>query len=214
MTAIIERRKERLRLRREAKRGVSYGLEAWLDSDLPTTLGTLTQTFGEKILAAACLALMAPSALPIPTGGATHVFDVIAIVFAAQMAVARRNIWLPAKWERRKLGKGSQKALRYLIRFVRQCERISKPRLARLINSRLGGAVLGLAIAALVVAAFLSPPFSGLDTLPSLGVVLIALGILLEDAVFVIGGLAVGTLGVSISIIFGVQATHFISNLF
>ena len=42
----------------------------------------------------------------------------------------------------------------------------------------------------------------------------IALGILLEDAAFVIAGLAIGTLGVTISIFLGAQATEFIGNLF
>lgn len=213
MTASLERRKARPRLRRAARIRVSAGLEEWLDSDQPTTLGTLSATFGEKILAAACLALMAPSALPIPTGGATHLLDVIAIVFAAQMVLGRRTIWLPSKWRKRELGSKSQKALRILIRFVKRCERISRPRLAKIMGSRLGEGVLGVVIAIFVVGAFLSPPFSGLDTLPALGVVLISLGILLEDAAFAVTGIVVGVGGIGLVIGFGVQATHFFSNL-
>jgi len=213
MTASLERRKARPRLSRAARIRVSAGLEEWLDSDQPTTLGTLSATFGEKILAAACLALMAPSALPIPTGGATHLLDVIAIVFAAQMVLGRQSIWLPSKWRKRELGSKSQKALRILIRFVKRCERISRPRLAKVMGSRLGEGVLGVVIAIFVVGAFLSPPFSGLDTLPALGVVLISLGILLEDAAFAVAGIVVGVGGIGLAIGFGVQATHFFSNL-
>lgn len=213
MTATTEERRARLRLRRAAQRGVSAGLEEWLDCDEPTTIGTLSDTFGEKILAAACLALMAPSALPIPTGGATHILDVIAIVFAAQMVLARKTIWLPAKWRKRELGDKSQKALRILIRFVKRCERISRPRLPKVMASRLGGAVLGAVIAVFVVGAFLSPPFSGLDTLPALGVVLVALGILLEDAAFAAVGILVGVGGLALAIGFGVQVTQFIGDL-
>ena len=212
MTATVEKRRTQRRLRRAAQRGVSAGLEEWLDCDEPTTIGTLSDTFGEKILAAACLALMAPSALPIPTGGATHILDVIAIVFAAQMVLARRTIWLPAKWRKRELGDKSQKALRILIRFVKRCERISRPRLPKVMASRLGGAVLGALIAVFVVAAFLSPPFSGLDTLPSLGVVLVALGILLEDVAFAAVGILVGVGGLVLAIGFGVQVTQFIGD--
>ena len=36
--------------------------------------------------------------------------------------------------------------------------------------------------------AFLAPPFTGLDTLPSLGVVLLSLGVLLEDFAVVASG--------------------------
>ncbi len=209
----MEKRRTQRRLRRAAQRGVSAGLEEWIDCDEPTTIGTLSDTFGDKILAAACLALMAPSALPIPTGGATHILDVIAIVFAAQMVLARRTIWLPAKWRKRELGDKSQKALRILIRFVKRCERISRPRLPKVMASRLGGAVLGAVIAVFVVGAFLSPPFSGLDTLPALGVVLVALGILLEDAAFAAVGILAGVGGLVLLIGFGVQVTQFIGDL-
>ena len=213
MPTTMEARRSRMRLRRAARRGVSAGLEEWLDYDGPTTLGTLNDTFGPKILAAACLALMAPSAIPLPTGGATHVFDILAIVFAIQMMTARRSIWLPTKWRQRELGPKAQKALRLLIRFVKRCERVSRRRLPKVMASRGTQVVLGTVIAVFIVASFLSPPFSGLDTLPSLGVVLISLGILMEDALFAGIGIAVGAGGIGLAIGFGVQAIHLIKNL-
>ncbi|MEO6627217.1 MAG: exopolysaccharide biosynthesis protein [Aquihabitans sp.] len=211
MTAILERRKRRLQLRRAANRSVSAGLEEWLDGDEPTTLGTLNHAFGEKLLAAGCLTLMAPSALPIPTGGATHVFDVFAIVFAVQMLLARRSVWLPAKWSKREMGIKTQKAFRMLIRFVKQCERISRPRLARTVSSRIVGVVAGAAMVLFIVAAFFSPPFSGLDTLPSLGVVLLSLGILMEDALFAIVGFVTGSVGIGLTVFFALQASSLIA---
>jgi hypothetical protein len=213
MAAILERRRQRLLQRRAARRRVSDGLEVWLQSDEPTTIGTLSDSFGEKILAAACLVLMAPSALPIPTGGATHLLDIIAILFALQMVIARRTLWVPDKWRNRELGNASQKAIRGLIRFVRWCERFSRPRMAALMRSRVGESVLGLLVVVFVAAAFISPPFTGLDTLPALGVVLLALGILLEDIVFAGAGVAVGVGGVGLTIALGLQAAHTIGSL-
>jgi hypothetical protein len=67
-------------------------------------------------------------------------------------------------------------------------------------RSRLGDAVLGVVIVAFVLSAMFSPPFTGLDTLPSLGVVLIALAILLEDAIFAFAGLFVGLGGIALAI--------------
>ncbi|MCU1358653.1 MAG: exopolysaccharide biosynthesis protein [Acidimicrobiales bacterium] len=207
MAAILERRRERLRLRKAARQQVSAGLEAWLDTDDPT-LGSLVHTFGEKVLAAACLVLMAPSALPIPTGGATHLFDVIALVFAVQLAIGRTAVWLPEKWQRRPIGPKSAKGIRAVITFVRWCEKISTRRLGRLMGSRSGGVVLGIVMVVFVVGAFVSPPFSGLDTLPSLGVVLLALAILLEDAAFAVAGLVVGVGGVGLTLSLGMRAAH------
>lgn len=211
MTAILERRKARLRLRRAANRSVSAGLEEWLDCDEPTNLGTLNHAFGKKLLAAGCLTLMAPSALPIPTGGATHVFDVFAIVFAVQMLLARKTVWLPARLSKREMGPKAQKGFRIMIRFVKQCERISRPRLARTVSSRFVGVFAGGVMATFIVAAFFSPPFTGLDTLPSLGVVLLSLGILLEDALFALAGFVAGVVGLGLTVTFALQASSLIT---
>jgi hypothetical protein len=196
-------------VRRAAARSTSAGLEEWLDSSEACTLGTLNDAFGEKLMAAACLALMAPSALPIPTGGATHVLDVIALLFAAQMAVGRRKAWLPHRFEHRVLGAHLLKALRLLLRFVKVCERISTPRLRGAVTSRVGGAILGIFILVFVIGAAVSPPFTGLDTLPALGVVFVSLSILLEDALFALVGALVGGGGLVLAIF----AANFVKDL-
>jgi hypothetical protein len=53
------------------------------------------------------------------------------------------------------------------------------------------------------VGAALAPPFSGLDTLPALGVVLIALAIILEDGAFVVAGAVVGLAGLALIVTVG-----------
>jgi hypothetical protein len=47
------------------------------------------------------------------------------------------------------------------------------------------------------LAAFLAPPFSGLDTLPALGVVVMSLGVLLADFLLVAAGTLIGWAGVA-----------------
>jgi hypothetical protein len=56
------------------------------------------------------------------------------------------------------------------------------------------------------LAAFLAPPFTGLDTLPSLGVVVISLGVLLKDILVVLAGLLLGLAGVALEIVVGSAA--------
>ncbi len=54
----------------------------------------------------------------------------------------------------------------------------------------------GLMIFIFTLTAFIAPPFSGLDTIPSLGVVAIALSLILNDIrLFIIGNVA-GCLGI------------------
>jgi hypothetical protein len=62
--------------------------------------------------------------------------------------------------------------------------------------------------------AFFAPPFTGLDTLPALGVVLLSLGVLLEDFLLVIVALAIGVAGVALEIFLGSAAVNGIGKLF
>jgi hypothetical protein len=70
-------------------------------------------------------------------------------------------------------------------------------------NSRAGKLVLGFLIILFTATAFLSPPFSGLDTLPALGVVVISFGILFEDALLALFGTIIGALGIGLIIVIG-----------
>ncbi len=53
------------------------------------------------------------------------------------------------------------------------------------------------------VAAFVAPPFTGLDTLPSLGVVVLSLGVLLKDILVVAAALVIAAAGIILEIVLG-----------
>ena len=63
------------------------------------------------------------------------------------------------------------------------------------------------------VAAFVAPPFSGLDTLPAMGVVLLSLSVLLEDFLGVVLALVVGVAGVTLEFLVGRGVINGIGNL-
>jgi len=175
---------------------VSDQLDRWLRADEPKTLGSLIELFGEKSFAVVFVLLLAVPALPLPTGGATHVFEVIAMLLALELIIGRRQIWLPERWKRRQVaGESGGKLMGRLLRLIRWFERFSRPRLGVVLRQRVSGVVFGALVLALSVTAFAAPPFTGLDTLPALGVVLLSLGILLEDIVVAIAGVVVGALG-------------------
>jgi hypothetical protein len=69
-------------------------------------------------------------------------------------------------------------------------------------------------IVALALAAAVSPPFSGLDTVPSMGAVVVALSIILEDVVVLGIGVAIGAGGVALSIALGAAAVRLVSSTF
>jgi hypothetical protein len=73
--------------------------------------------------------------------------------------------------------------------------------------------VFGVLVIAGSLGAFLAPPFSGLDTLPALGVVLLSLAVLLEDFAIVLAALVVGIAGVVLEFVLGNAAVSGIAHL-
>ncbi len=199
----------------QADEAFSGELERWLRSDGPKTLGSMNHVFGEKSFAVTILLLMAVPALPLPTGGVTHVFEAITVILAAEMVLGRRTIWLPARLARRDLGATvTDKAIPFIGRRIRQVERISHPRGVRLFEHRFSLRILGLLLMALAIGAAVAPPFSGLDTLPALGAVAIALSIILEDVVVLVVGIVVGTGGIVLTITVGAALYRGVKSLF
>jgi hypothetical protein len=186
---------------------VSDVLEDWVERSEERTLGSLIEVFGEKSFAIVFVVLLGVPALPLPTGGATHVFEVIAMLLALQLIAGLDGIWLPQRWRRLELAGGRrERFITGLLSLIRRLERISKPRLRFLFNHRLSNVVFGLLVIAGSLGAFLAPPFTGLDTLPALGVVLLSLGVILEDVLIVLSALLVGAAGVALEIVLGSAA--------
>jgi hypothetical protein len=189
-------------------------LEAWLSGDGEKTLGSLIQAFGDKSFAILFVFLLGVPALPVPTGGATHVLIVIAILIALELIAGRHEVWLPQRWRGLSLaGEKWQRFLTSLTKFVRRLERFSRPRLPSLFRYRLADVVFGLLVIAGSIAAFVAPPFTGLDTLPALGVVLLALAMLFEDALVAAAGLIVLVIGIVLEVVLGAAAVHGVSSL-
>ena len=199
----------------ETQEKVSDALQGWLEGDSDKTLGSLVELFGEKSFAVLFVFLLGVPALPLPTGGATHVFEIIAALLALQLIVGRDQIWLPQKWCKLQLaGPKQQKFITGLMKLIRRLERFSRPRLRFLFQTRVSNSVFGLLALGGTAGAFFAPPFTGLDTLPALGVVLLSLGVLLEDVIVVAVGLVVGAAGVLLEIIVGSAVVHGVSSIF
>lgn len=193
---------------------VSDQLERWLEGDGEKTLGSLIALFEEKSFAIVFVLLLGVPALPLPTGGATHVFEIIAVLLALELIAGRKEIWLPQRWHKLELaGDRQQRFVTALMKTIRRLERLSRPRLRFLFDHRLSNIVFGLLVVAGSTGAFLAPPFTGLDTLPALGVVLLSLGVLLEDFFVVVAALLVGIAGVALEVVLGSAAIHGIGTL-
>jgi hypothetical protein len=190
---------------------LSERLAAWLDADEPKTIAGLCERFGPQSFAIVFVVLLALSALPIPTGGVTHVLDVVAMLLALELVAGRSEIWVPRRWRSTELRVlTSTKGSNALLKRIRWFERFSRPRLSAVLASPVAPRAYGLLVLLLTAVAFLAPPFTGLDTLPALGVVVLSLGVLLTDALLAGIGVAIGAAGVALVIGLG----HAITRLF
>jgi hypothetical protein len=181
----------------EAK--ISVQLEEWLQSDRKKTAGDLVDTFGPRSFAILFIVLMALPALPLPTGAVSHVLEILTMLLALELIIGRTEVWIPTRFQDKELkGLSGPRFSRALVKRIRWFEKFSRPRMAELLENRLTGVVFGAAVFGLALTAFLAPPFSGLDTLPALGVVVLSLGVLLGDIVIAGIGLGIGVLGVAV----------------
>jgi len=187
-----------------SKDSFSDALVTWLKSDRPKSLTDLVGLFGEKSFAVSLLILMATPALPIPTGGITHIFEIVAVLISFEIILGRKTIWLPNRWKKISVsGLSESRATRMIIKQLQWIERRSKPRSRGVINNELFLRITGVLILLFCAAAFLAPPFSGLDTLPSIGVVIIALSLIFEDLLMYVTGVIVGSIGVGTTLALG-----------
>lgn len=190
-------------------------LERWLRSPGTKTIGSLGDVFAEKTFAVTILLLMLLPATPLPTGGVTHVFEAVAVIVAAQMVIGLPTPWIPRRWRDRELGGlTTDKALPFIVRWVRRLERVSRPRATWVFANAVTRRVLGAVLGTLAVTAALAPPFSGLDTLPALGAVLVALAIVLEDTLMAAVGIAVGAGGAVLILTVGAALAQALRDLF
>jgi hypothetical protein len=194
---------------------LSDQLEGWLRGDEAKTIGSLIDVFEEKSFAVLFVLLLAVPALPLPTGGVTHVFEVIAMLLCLELIVGRRKVWLPERFRQREIGAETRRRFsEKLLPRIRWIEGRSRAHLGFLLNHRLAGIVYGAVTLVLVVTAFVAPPFTGLDTIPSIGVVLISLGVLLEDPILGGIGFVVGAIGVLIVFLLGREVVNLVEGLF
>jgi hypothetical protein len=198
----------------EVEASFSDRVEGWLRGDGPKTLGALGDVFGDKGFAVTIMLLMSLPALPLPTGGISHVLELIALIGSVQMIVGRTTVWLPRRLRDNELSPVMvERAVPFIVKRVQWFERRSRQRLPKLFRNQWMLRLLGVVISIFTIAAALSPPFSGLDTLPSLGVVVVCLAIILEDAMFLAMGVVVGTVGIALIIAVGAAVTWFFHHL-
>ncbi|WP_142846866.1 exopolysaccharide biosynthesis protein [Telmatospirillum sp. J64-1] len=175
------------------------------------TLGDLTDALGDRAYALLLLALALPNMVPIPVPGISSIFGPPLMIVAAQLAWGRPYPWLPGWLSRRSIRRDDFRRImaRILPRLV-QGERYLRPRLCSL-TSPVAERLLGLLCVVLGVSISLPIPFG--NFLPALAVVVLALGLVERDGVFISVALTISAIAAAIvaGVFFvGIEAAMFL----
>jgi hypothetical protein len=156
----------------------------------PTSVRALLATLEERGTAVLVILMAAPFVLPIPLPGLSMPFGVALAVLGVRLGLGRAA-WLPDFLLRRPIQPATLAAIvRAAERVARPIERLLRPRWLFL-SSGVMHAFAGIAIA--LAAALLLPPFPmpGINALPSLAIVLLALGLMESDGIAIVAGYVV-----------------------
>lgn len=189
-------------------------LRDWRDDPGEKTVGGLIDTMGMKSFALLFIVLLGLPALPLPTGGITHVLEVVAMLLALQLVFGRSSVWLPQRWRKVQFEDGAgAKFIDGLITSTTKLERFSKPRLRWMFGHWWSDVLYGVAVLGGALAAFLAPPFTGLDTVPAMGVVILSVGVIMEDMIYVAAGFVLILVAPVLEITLGAAAYDFVKGL-
>lgn len=194
---------------------LSTKLEDWLKSDDTPTVAEFNDAFGDEGMGLLIILLITPSALPVPTGGITYLFEMGVTIIALQVMLARKKLWLPKKIGGIKFSNKVKTAiLPKLISFIKKIEPMAGG--AKFRESNVGKSELATSILIIIftAGAFFAPPFAMLDTLPSMGVIIMGLSLITHSKKAFLMGSLVGLAGLIIEIFFSGAVIELMKRIF
>lgn len=132
-----------------------------------------------------------PMALPLPVPpGVNIILAFPLLLLTAQQMVGRHTIWLPEKIKAKKIKtKSLQGMLDKAVPWVVWMEGLTRARLG-FMTSGLASKIIGLA--GLVMALAICVPIPLSNTVPSFGIAVMAIGVLMRDGLAVVCGMLIG----------------------
>lgn len=156
----------------------------------PVSLGDLIDRTADRGYGVLLLLLGLPMLIPLLPPGSSTIVGPVYAAFAVQMLTGVRRPWVPQRFRNRVLARGTVRALRNRgLPLIRAVERLSRPR-GLWVSERFVLRAVGVMV--LLMGILLLSPLPFLNTLPALSVMLIGVGLLNRDALFVLAGMAVG----------------------
>jgi len=131
-----------------------------------------------------------PAALPIPAVGVGTILGMPLLFLTAQQAIGRHTIWFPEKMKHKTIAKTKISAFtKAALPWVKRIEKLVKPRLEFITQGQISKLI---GVLGFIMALAVCVPLPLTNTIPSLGIALMAIGILMRDGLAVLAGAAIG----------------------
>jgi hypothetical protein len=151
-------------------------------------------------------------ALPIPVPPGVNIILASPLIFlTAQQAVGKHAPWLPQFILRKQVKRSLfQKTMLTILPWIKKIEIISRARLGFLTRG-IFSYVIGLS--GLAMALCVCVPIPGTNSIPSFGIAVMAVGVLMRDGLAVLAGMAIGILWICLLIFLGAEGISMIKDM-
>lgn len=181
----------------------------------------LMQALHERGFGFLLLIFALPMALPVPVPPGINILLAAPLLcLTAQQAMGRRAIWLPSRLKYKSLSRARfESILKASLPWIKRIEFLVRPRLGFMTHG-LFSHLIG--ILGFIMALSVCIPLPLTNTVPSLGIALMAVGVIMRDGLAVIAGALIGSAWVALLtlafIFFGMEGfdmvKEFIKGLF
>jgi hypothetical protein len=162
------------------------------------TVREIMAVLQDRAFALLVVLLGLPNCLPMPPP-IPLVCGLLLALVAIQIVFGREAPWLPRQFMNRSVARTDvERAVGRAIPVFRRLERISRPRMTFL-DTPFAMRLMGAIILVLALGLLFAPPFVGQIPL-GLAVCLVGLGLVERDGLVVVGGLVIGSIGLTLSL--------------
>ena len=131
-----------------------------------------------------------PAAVPLPGLGVNLIIAAPLVFLTAQQALGRHSIWIPEKIKYKSISKERFEAmLDGAMPYLVKIEYLIRPRLGFMTQGVFSN-IIGLA--GLIMALSVCVPLPLTNTVPSMGIALMAIGVIMRDGLAVLAGMILG----------------------
>ena len=154
------------------------------------SIGALLEAFHERGFGFFMFLFALPAALPLPAVGYGTVLGLPLVLLTSQQAIGRRSIWLPQSWKTKSIKRKKLKSLiDTALPWTNRLEYIIRPRL-KFVTSGVFSRIIGMF--GLIMALSVCVPLPLTNTVPSFGIALMSVGVIMRDGLAVLAGALIG----------------------